>query len=179
MKAMERRTTKIELNRKLNITIKGPRIGLNMIEIPKLEWYYSETTKYLLRYNDGVFEAYTAFSPSPDLIPDNPTLFYTHHHLKAIPLDAVPAEVARKDYYYRLLSKGDLCNIWREVTNPKEIEHHIMLHNKRHLRQATIESGKIQELIMQKLMEDDGTNDLVQQLYSGELDLKTVTDETI
>ena len=54
-----------------------------------------------------------------------------------------------------------------------------MLHNKRHLRQAKIESGKIQEPIMQRLMEEDGTNDLVQQLYSGELDLKIVTDKTI
>ena len=179
MKAMERRTIEMELNRKLNIAIKGLRTGLNMIKIPKHEWYYSKKTKDLLRYDDGVFEAYTAFSPSPDLIPENPILFYTHHHLKAIPLDAVPAEVARKKDYYRLLSKGDPCNIWREVTNPKEIEHHIMLHNKRHLRQATIESGKIQEPIMQKLMEDDGTNDLVRQLYSGELDLETVTDETI
>ena len=149
------------------------------IEIPKHEWYYSETTKDLLRYDDGVFEACTAYSPSSDLIPDNPTLFYTHHHLKGIPLDAVPAEVTHEDGYYHLLSKGDPCNIWREVTNPQKKEHHIMIHNKRHLRQASIESGKIQEPIMQRLMEDNGTNDLVQQLYSGELNLETVTDVTI
>ena len=64
---MARKTTKMELNRKLNIAIKSPRTGLNIIEIPKHEWYYSETTKDLLRYNNGVFEAFTAYSPSPDL----------------------------------------------------------------------------------------------------------------
>ena len=54
-----------------------------------------------------------------------------------------------------------------------------MRHNKRHLQQATIEAGKIQEPMMQKLMEEDGTNNLVQQVCSGKLDLKTVTDKTI
>ena len=114
MNAMARKATEMELNRKLNIAIKGPRTGLNMIEIPKLEWYYSETTKYLLRYNDGVFEAYTAYSPSPDLIPDNPTLFYTHHHLKAIPLDAVPAQKLHTKMTIITYSQKEICATYGE-----------------------------------------------------------------
>ena len=53
------------------------------------EWYYPHTQKELYQYMDGVFEAHAAYTPQEALQPPHPVRFWTHHHLKVLPDDAV------------------------------------------------------------------------------------------
>ena len=94
MKTMAQRAQERGVNRKMTNTIKGPRKGLDWIEVPLYEWFYSDKEKELYRYQSGVFEAYAAKRPTPGLIPTNPREFYSHHHLKVLPPDAVRANVS-------------------------------------------------------------------------------------
>ena len=50
-------------------------------------------TKELYHYDSGVFEAYTAMTPQVGFQPTQPTSFYTQHHLKVLPDDAIRASV--------------------------------------------------------------------------------------
>ena len=118
-------------------------------------------------------------TPQPGLIPTNPKKFYLHHHLKAITDDAVPAEVQLDADHISLLSTGPAVNIWKEVTNTKRIESIILQRNKRHLQQLTIESGKCHDPIMKQIASNEGCNDIVTQLYNGEMNINEVTDELI
>ena len=71
------------------------------------------------------------------------------------------------------------CNLWREITNPIELERTIIQRNKRHLQQAPIEEGRVHDPIMQQLIENHGSNDLVDSLLKGEMSLDEITDEAI
>ena len=122
MKDMARLAHKRGVNRKLTNATKGVRTGLNRIEVPIFEWYYSEETREIYRYDSGVFEAYAPYTPQTALRPTHPTIFYNHHHLKVIPNDAVRAEVERDDDHLRLKRKYPPSTIWREEINAKEIE---------------------------------------------------------
>lgn len=120
MKSMAAMAKMRAVNRKMTTAIKGPRRGLDHIEIPKYEWFYSNVTKEIYRYTKGVFEAYAAYSPQPGLQPTNPTKFYSHHHLKVIPEDAVRAEISRDGDYYHLGTIHPPAISGRTSRNPRK-----------------------------------------------------------
>ena len=64
-------------------------MGLNRTEVLIFEWYYSEGTTEIYRYDNEVFEAYAPYTPQTALRPNHPTIFYNHHHLKFIPDNAI------------------------------------------------------------------------------------------
>ena len=55
---MAKKTAEIELNRKITCAIKGSKAGLDRIEVPTHEWFYSHSTKDIFHYISGVFEAH-------------------------------------------------------------------------------------------------------------------------
>ena len=71
------------------------------------------------------------------------------------------------------------CNLWHEITNPVELERTIIQGNERHLQQASIEEGRVHDPTMQQLIENHGSNDLVDSLLKGEMSLDEITDEAI
>lgn len=159
--------------------IKGFNQGLDRIEIPKFKWFYSHEAKEVYHFDRGVFEAYAAKRPQAALQPTNPTQFHTHHHLKVLPNDAVVATVQVSDVHILLTGVCESCNIWKEITNSKEISKLIKSRNKRHLQQAAIEEGRAHDPVVQRLLENNGTNDLVDELIAGTMDIDEVADEAI
>jgi len=71
------------------------------------------------------------------------------------------------------------CELWREVTSPKEIEQIILERNKRHLQQASIEDGRIHNTVMQDLISRRGTSDLIEDLRNGRITLDAAVNEAI
>jgi hypothetical protein len=127
-----------EVNRKLTGIVKGRFQSLDWIEVPTGEWYYSHVKKEIYRYDKGVFESYAAWSPSPSLIPTHPVKFYRHHHLKVPHDDIVEAMVEDDGEHYVLQAVYRPQQVWRTVTDTKEIETLLLERNERHLQQASI-----------------------------------------
>ena len=152
MNTISKRAKEREVNRKMTNAIKGYCQGLDRIEVPIFEWYYSDRTKEIYRYVQGVFKAYAAHTPQAALRATNPTRFYLHHHLKVIPDDAVRIDIRMDADYIHITHKYSAQNIWRDITNPSEIEHIILERNKRHLQQASIEEGQVHDPIMQAII---------------------------
>ena len=167
-----------EINRKLTAITKGKHQSLDWIEMPTGTWYYSHEKKELYKYDKGVFESYAALSPSPTLIPDHPTKFYHHHHLKVPHKDIVQAQVVDKEDHFLLTAVYRPTNIWKKVTNAKEIESIIIQRNKRHLQQAEVEEGRAHTPLMQAIRRNHGT-DLLQEILDGTIDIDAATDEAV
>ena len=167
-----------ETNRKLTAIIKGPHQSLNWIEVPEGTWFYSRTNKELYHYDRGVFEAHAAWSPQPGLIPDCPWKFYGHHHLKVPHDDIVLAQVSIENEFIILRAVHQPSQIWRTVTDPKEIERLLLERNMRHLQQASIEEGRVHHPIMQRIMTNHGT-DLLQEVLDGTITIPEATDEVV
>ena len=72
------------MHRKLTLITKGPRCGLDYIQIPTKTWYYSPKTHELFRYTMGVFECYR---------PVTANNYPRVHTLKVIEDDAIEAVV--------------------------------------------------------------------------------------
>jgi hypothetical protein len=70
------------MNSTLNLIVKGQHSGLDHIEVPTHNWYFSPTENELYHYTHGVFESFPANTGTPHS-------FHTHHTLKVIPDDAV------------------------------------------------------------------------------------------
>ena len=49
-----------QMHRKLTLLTKGPRSGLDFIQIPTKEWYYSPSVHELYHYSMGFFECHRA-----------------------------------------------------------------------------------------------------------------------
>ena len=145
------------------------------------EWYYSHTQKELYQYTDGVFEAHAAYTPQEALQPTHPVQFWTHHHLKVLPDDAVRAVVTVTvgADHIQLTACYRYSGVWDEKTDQKEIERLILMRNKRHLQQYDIEEGRIHNPIMQKVIKGYGTNDIIKAIRDGTLGLTEATDEAI
>jgi hypothetical protein len=166
MEQMMREEKEREVNRKLTAITKGPRQSLNWIEVPTGEWYYSHTNKEIYKYNKGVFEAYLAWSPSRNLIPDSPWIFYKHHHLKVPHDDIVEAQVEPSEDHLILKAVALPSQIWRTVTDTAEIESLLLERNKRHLQQSDVEEGRVHNPIIQSLLPNHGT-DLLDEVLNG------------
>ena len=70
--------------------------------------------------------------------------------------------------------------MWRgEVTDTKEIEQTILERNKQYLQQAGIEKGRVHNPVMRKILEGNGTNDLVQRYLKGKIRLDEAIDKAI
>jgi hypothetical protein len=68
--------------------------------------------------------------------------------------------------------------IWRVVTETKEIEQLLLEHNKRHLRQSDIEEGRVHNPNVQKLLSNHGT-DLLQEVLDRIVSLDEAADEVV
>jgi hypothetical protein len=167
-----------EVNRKLTGIVKGQFQSLDWIEVPTGEWYYSHVKKEVYRYDKGVFESYAAWSPSPSLIPSHPVKFYQHHHLKVPHDDIVEAMVEDDGERYVLKAIYRPHQVWRTVTDTKEIEMLLLERNERHLQQASIEEGRCQSDIIQQIQQGHGT-DLLSEVLDGTLQMDDATDEVI
>ena len=178
MEQMMREEKEREINRKLTAITKGSRQSLDWIEVPMGEWYYSHTTKEIYKYDKGVFEAYSAWSPSHSLIPDSPWRFYKHHHLKVPHDDIVEAQVESSDEYLILTAIGVPSQIWRTVTDTAEIESLLLERNKRHLQQSDVEEGRVHDPTIQSLISGHGT-DLLDEILSGSISLDLAADEVL
>ena len=160
------------MNRKLTSAIKGSRQGLNRIEIPTHEWYYSEKEEEIYRYDDGVFEAHSAMNSETGR-------YYPHHHLKVLPPDATTAEVEVREECIALLTIYPKSNFWTEITDQKEIERLIMARNKRHLQQVSKEQGLSHHPIMKDIMENCGDNGTADEILNGTYDIPQGTPDAI
>ena len=89
------------------------------------------------------------------------------------------AEVRQHQDHFELVKKYPPANIWREVTSAKEIEQTILNRNHRHLLQASIEEGRVHDPLMQQMIDNYGTNDMIEALRRGELTIPEATDEAI
>ena len=75
-----------QMHNKLTFITKGPRSGLDYIQVPTKVWYYSPKTHELFRHTLGVFECYRPTTPNSHDYPRS-------HTLKVIEDDAVEAKV--------------------------------------------------------------------------------------
>ena len=130
--------------------------------------FYLVRSNEIYRYDQGVFEAHIAHTPQPGLIPTAPKSFYTHHHLKVPPDNTVCADVSVGKESITLEKVYPPCKIWREVTDTKEIETIILQRNQRHLQQASIEDGRVHVPMIQKMVENYGCNNLIDELSGME-----------
>ena len=123
-------------NRKLTNISKGLRSGLDRIQVPVHDWFYSSKAHELYHFTEGVFEAYPSAQDST---------FFTHHSLKMLPEDNVSLVTVTTDPHTQRLVIEDILDkpstLWREVTAPNEIEEWITMRNQRHLQQSAIEGG--------------------------------------
>lgn len=76
---------KKRMHQKLTRITKGNHGGLDYIEVPSSEWYYSPGTNELYHYDKGVFEAHPAQRRKRKR---STWIFHPHHSLKVIPDDA-------------------------------------------------------------------------------------------
>ena len=118
LKTMIRKIHMQSMNSKLNMVTHGERAGLDHIEIPKGEWFYSCQTNELYRYNEGVFEAYP-------WIEDNQNVYHKQHVLKVILDDTVTTMVEESDQGYRINTKGGAMQ-WKVLDSRKEMEKHLL-----------------------------------------------------
>ena len=71
------------------------------------------------------------------------------------------------------------CELWTEITDQKQVESTILSQNKRHLYQASVENSRVHGPIMQKLLKNHGTNDLVDQYLQGDISMDYAVYEAI
>jgi hypothetical protein len=178
MANMLRQEREREVNRKLTNIVQGPHQSLDWIEVPIGEWFYWHTNKEIYRFQRGVFECYSAWTPSPSLIPSHPWKFYSHHHLKVPHEDIVHAHVIFVDGWYILDAVCRPMPIWHTVTDADEIERLLLERNCRHLQQAVVEEGRTHDPIIQSIMSNHGT-DLLQEVKEGRITVDDATDEFI
>ena len=123
MREMVQQEKEREINRnKITVVVKGPHQALDWIEVPTVEWFYSHETKEIYGYDKGVFECYSAWSLSASLILTHPWQFYKHHRLKVPHPDIVEAQVEQTEDIIILTALFKPCNLWRTVSDAKEIE---------------------------------------------------------
>ena len=113
------------------------------------------------------------------LRPTYPTAFYTHHHLKVLPEDALHLTVQQSENEINLMALFLPCELWTEVTDPKEIESIILAWNKCHLQQAPLEDSGVHDLRIQPLLENHGTNNLVNQYLWSDITLDDAVNDAI
>jgi hypothetical protein len=178
MEQMLRMEKEREVNRKLSALMEGPRQSLDWIEVPTGVWYYSHKNKEIYRYNQGVFEAYSPWTPTRNLIPTSPWKFYKHHHLKVPPDDIVDAQIEEREDFITLTAVFKPSQIWRTVTDTKEIEQLLIERNKRHLQQSDIEEGRVHNPNVQKLLSNHGT-DLLREVLNETISLDDAAEEVV
>ena len=124
------------MHRKLTLLTKGPRSGLDYIQVPTKTWYYSPKTHELFRYTLGVFECYRPTAPNTHNYP-------RAHTLKVIEDDAVEAKVDDSDGSGPHLVEHypEKRTTWVRTTEKEAIEKHLSKRNKRHLQQMTKEGS--------------------------------------
>ena len=137
--------------------MKWSRQGLDSVEVPILRWFHSKKTGDLFIYDSGVFESYAPYTSQPGFIPTNPKQFFSHHHLKAIPSDAIQAHVAQDGEWLRLVTFLPATNKWRLVTDPVTIERLLNNRNRRHRQYVSLEEGLIHNDSLQGVIPGNGT----------------------
>ena len=104
-------------------------------------------------------------------------IFYTHHHLKEPHKDAVRSDLQWQGDHYILRKIYLPGNYWKEISISKEIEKLITQRNKSHLQQSNLEQSRIHDSHIHKLIENHGTNELVDQLLNDTILIEDVADE--
>ena len=149
-------------NRKLTNISKGLRNGLDRIQVPIHDWFYSPKAHELYHFTEGVFEAYPSAQDST---------FFTHHSLKVLPEDDVSLVTVTTDPTTSRLVIDEILDkpqsLWREVTAPNEIEEWITMRNRRHLQQSSIEGGMISHPIFEDMRKDFGVNAVSTSILDG------------
>ena len=167
MEHMKKTTIERQINRKLTAVTKGTHRQLDRIQIPTWDWYYSESSRELFHYDNGVWEAYPEQARNFQTA-DQPTKYCTHHTLKVIPEDACPITVDRSDSH---ISIAEIlprpASIWKDVTTISEIEKNLIFRNKRHLQQVDIEGGTSASSVMMKVRAEHGLSQFAEDIIAG------------
>ncbi|NCG03282.1 MAG: hypothetical protein GWP22_07470, partial [Actinomycetales bacterium] len=163
MRIMIRTARERASNRKLTAITKGLRRGLDGIQVPTHDWFYSPSTNEIFHYSDGVFEAYPSAQDGT---------FYCHHSLKVLHEDDAELITVGKDAatgrYVITETHEHPVSFWKDVTSPQEIERQITTRNKRHLQQSSIEGGLGSLPVFEALRENFGVNDVSRRALAGD-----------
>ena len=162
LQTMVRNLRERSMHKKLTRIAKGARSGLDFIEVPTGEWYYSPSNDELYHYDKGVFEAHAAD-------PSTQSHFLLHHSLKVIPDDAWEANVVEEVEGYRV--EGVLIRRieWQRVSDKEEIETLLMQRNKRHLQQMAKEESPPSQQYFDDLLDNFGASPLADKVLEGEV----------
>ena len=152
------------MHRKLTLLTKGPRSGLDFIQIPTKCWYYSPSMHELYHYTMGVFECHRADTKWSKQ-------FGRQHTLKVIPDDAVEATVDNSNDAGPLLIRRNLLKRtkWQRITDKKEIERLLLQRNKRHLQQMTKEGSPPSRAFFQDVLNNYGNSETAEKILEGEI----------
>jgi hypothetical protein len=90
----------------------------------------------------------------------------------------VEAVVREQDDLLILEAVHQPSQIWRTVTDTKEIEQLLLACNKRHLQQSDIEEDRVHDPNIQRLLPNHGT-DLLQEVLDGAISIDNATDEVV
>ena len=150
------------------ITNKGQRHGLDFIEIPTGEWYYSVEKNELYHFTKGVFETHQAH-------PRQPRQFIHHHTLKVINDDAM--QVTMHPWTNRGCPKGYRMKNglpigpieWKKISDKEEMEKLLMERNKRHLQQMAMENTPPSTKNTKEAIKFDGTDEKGDRILRNEV----------
>lgn len=150
------------LHQKLTRITKGSREGLDYIEIPTSEWYYSPSLNEIYHYDQGLFECHVATT-------SDPSKFHTHSSLKVPPSDLHEISPHFQDNLIipHETSRGPIK--WKRITNKTEMEEVIVMRNKKHLQQVAMEEAPPTKPEYSKFFAEYGCSELSDKLLDGEL----------
>ncbi|KAL7523469.1 hypothetical protein ACHAWF_003332, partial [Thalassiosira exigua] len=161
LKEMVRNLHDRQMHQKLTHMVKGAHVGLDYIEVPTAEWYYSPSNDELYHYDNGVFEAHA---------PDRATRchHFVHHVLKVVPDDAVETEVVEEPEGIRRLGLLGRPISWRQLRDKETMERHLLRRNKRHLQQVAMEECPPRQSYFEDILSEFGTSDAADDLLDGD-----------
>ncbi|KAL7523119.1 hypothetical protein ACHAWF_000380, partial [Thalassiosira exigua] len=141
---------------------KGAHVGLDCIEVPTGEWYYSSTKDELYHYDNGVFEAHVRDRSTREH-------FFMHHVLEVIPDDSREVNITEDPERYRIEGCPGADISWRKVTDKEEMEKHLMQRNKCHLQQMAYEESPPSRSYFDDILSEYGTSDVADNLLDSDV----------
>ena len=169
LKTMLRKMSMNTMNNKLNMINHGDRGGLDYIEVPEGEWFKSEKSGELFRYNKGVFEAYPKNGETDGE-------YKKYHVIKVISDDLVEVSVEENEKSFIVKSEGEKIQ-WETIDTREEMEEQLLHRNKQHLQQVTKEGVMPMQEWFKTMIGNDGYSDKGGGLLEGDIEWGGVPDD--
>jgi hypothetical protein len=151
----------VSMHQKLTRITKGSRGGLDYIEVPTGEWYYSTEHNELYHFDHGLFECHVAKKEENS--------FHSHSSLKVPPSKLVEVTVEKEDDGIAIVGTYIGPIQWRKVVDSEEMESILLERNKKHLQQVAMEEAPPTQPEFRTLFDDYGCGPNSDRVLEGEV----------